>query len=256
MGRGEGLRHAALVEDERHPLGMLGRKLQHDALAAEPADVLLKAVHARGRHLGDLVRVQPGKARRDSHAVERLSEAVVRGQGSEVDEGVPDVALIFEVDREVQEVVLAAEVRVQLPHEHLTRVLVRDVAEHRGAESWATPRLLAPRGAGRDRGRSRGRRGRRLLLRRGGRGRAALALALGLRGPGESRWVLLLLGRRPARGLGASSTSTPGVELALLAGLAGLLRKSLQQRSAHGLAVHGRGIRRVLGVLYLGQGLH
>lgn len=49
---------------------------------------------------------------------------------NEVDERVPDVALVLEIDGQVEKIKAAAIVLLQRRQQHFSRVLVRDVADH------------------------------------------------------------------------------------------------------------------------------
>lgn len=53
-----------------------------------------------------------------------------KGRVAHVDKGVPHVAVVLQVDWQVEEVVLALVARVDPPQQHLLRVLVRDIPYH------------------------------------------------------------------------------------------------------------------------------
>ena len=53
-------------------------------------------------------------------------------RGQEVEEGVAHIALVFEVDRQVEEVVLPVEILVDGFQQEVLGVLVRDVLDHDG----------------------------------------------------------------------------------------------------------------------------
>jgi len=79
-------------------------------------------------YLADLLRVEPLPRLRVQVKVKRNDEDRV----DEVDEGVPNVAVVLQVDGEVEEVPLAGVKPVNFFKQHLLRVLVGDVADHQG----------------------------------------------------------------------------------------------------------------------------
>ena len=97
-------------------LGLLVDVLHEVALALDPPE----------RDLADLLRVEAVPrlvvhVLKEGHDVDRINE---------VDEGVPDVAPVVQVERQVEEVVAALVVPVDALQEHLLRVLVRNVPDH------------------------------------------------------------------------------------------------------------------------------
>lgn len=80
--------------------------------------LMLYCTHLLGVEVLPALRVELAEERHDAAVVD------------EVDEGVADVALVLEVDRQVEEVVGAAVRGVDLLQQHRLRVLVGDVADH------------------------------------------------------------------------------------------------------------------------------
>mmetsp|Transcript_116058 Transcript_116058/g.248198 ORF Transcript_116058/g.248198 Transcript_116058/m.248198 type:complete len:425 (+) Transcript_116058:325-1599(+) len=109
-------------------------QLVHHRAVPQADHVFFEALHTSRRDLSDLARVEPWKARPHIYAVVLFHEACARFHSTEVDEAIANVAPLLEVDGEVYKIKLATEIRVELFHQHLARVLVGDVPQHYGRE--------------------------------------------------------------------------------------------------------------------------
>mmetsp|Transcript_15118 Transcript_15118/g.49297 ORF Transcript_15118/g.49297 Transcript_15118/m.49297 type:complete len:244 (+) Transcript_15118:792-1523(+) len=92
----------------------------------EVCDERVLALDARVVDLGDLVRVEAAPLAAVEFLVES-GQVVVRG---EIDEGVPDIALVLEVDGEVQQVELARVIGLHEAEQSLLGKHVGDVPNH------------------------------------------------------------------------------------------------------------------------------
>ncbi|TYZ61020.1 hypothetical protein PybrP1_009600 [[Pythium] brassicae (nom. inval.)] len=126
FGGRERLRLAAVRAGAREHERPVRLVLVEQARVLKARDHRLLALEPRVRDRADLLAVKVRPLLRVELLVERHN-----GRGlDEVDERVAHVALVLEVDREVEEVVAPAVPRVDLCEQHLLRVLVRDVAHH------------------------------------------------------------------------------------------------------------------------------
>mmetsp|Transcript_39368 Transcript_39368/g.106511 ORF Transcript_39368/g.106511 Transcript_39368/m.106511 type:complete len:251 (-) Transcript_39368:149-901(-) len=126
--------HALLVEHEGHPLRVKYQLLHHGA-NAQALHVLLKALDSSRRNLRNLVGVVDARQAPAHLDARELGHEHPAGLiGTEVDETVANIARVLEVHGQIDEIELAAQVLVQLVHQHVPRVLVRDVPQHHRGE--------------------------------------------------------------------------------------------------------------------------
>mmetsp|Transcript_210 Transcript_210/g.487 ORF Transcript_210/g.487 Transcript_210/m.487 type:complete len:230 (+) Transcript_210:409-1098(+) len=129
LGQREGHLLAGLVEDKWHPFRVVD-KLVHDGAIAEPLHVFLESMHTGWRHLRHLLRVQSREALAHVDAMEETNKTFACLRCAEVDETVAHVALVLEVNGQVNKIKLAFMLGIQLLDEHVPCVLVGDVPQH------------------------------------------------------------------------------------------------------------------------------
>jgi len=100
-------------------------------------DIRLQPLNARPRDSADLVAVECSEL----VSIQCLEEPLRQTVGEEVDERVPDVALVPKIDREVEEIeaLLVEAELVDDGQKHSLRVLIRDVSQHDRRNAWSCP---------------------------------------------------------------------------------------------------------------------
>mmetsp|Transcript_75991 Transcript_75991/g.170421 ORF Transcript_75991/g.170421 Transcript_75991/m.170421 type:complete len:203 (+) Transcript_75991:215-823(+) len=105
-------------------------KLIHHRAIAQPSHILLQSLHTSRCHLHHFLRVQTGEALPHVDPVKLFHKFGASLGCPEVDEAVPNVALVLEINWQVHEVEDSTELNAQLLDEHLSGVLVGNVPQH------------------------------------------------------------------------------------------------------------------------------